>query len=143
MSETIKKKVKAYKEVLHVSVFTGCLMCAVICSGCLPSKASTTISLPANPSTGYEWVYTMDRDDVLVFSKDEYRANTVLGMPERTGEGGMQTYVFQAEGEGTVTINFSYVRPWEKSDKPAATASYTYTVDNGRMTLDARGEDFS
>lgn len=85
----------------------------------------------------------MDRQDVLVFSKEEYRANTVLGMPERMGEDGMQTYVFQAEGEGTVTIDFSYIRPWDKSARPAATASYTYTVDNGRMTLDARGEDFS
>lgn len=85
----------------------------------------------------------MDKDDVLVYVKDEYRANTVLGMPDRMGEGGMQTYVFQAEGEGTVTIDFSYVRPWDKSARPAATASYTYTIDNGRLTLDARGEDFS
>lgn len=143
MDEAVSKRTKVPRKLLHSFACTGCLLCALLCAGCLPSKASTTISLPTNPSTGYEWVYTMDKDDVLVYVKDEYRANTVLGMPDRMGEGGMQTYVFQAEGEGTVTIDFSYVRPWDKSARPAATASYTYTIDNGRLTLDARGEDFS
>jgi predicted secreted protein len=37
----------------------------------------------------------------------------------RVGAGGKEVWTFKAAGEGSPTIHFKYVRPWEKDVPPA------------------------
>ena len=43
-----------------------------------------------------------------------------------------------------MTLTFTYVREWEKDEKPAATVTFTYQVDDqGRVTQKQVDGDFS
>ena len=69
-----------------------------------------TISLPSNPTTGYDW--TVDYDYVLLklenasFERDDQKAL-------RVGAGGTSVFVFTPIGSGKTTIYFVYKRSWE------------------------------
>lgn len=69
-----------------------------------------TISLPSNPTTGYDW--TADYDYVLLklenasFERDDQKAL-------RVGAGGTSVFVFTPIGAGKTTIYFVYKRSWE------------------------------
>jgi predicted secreted protein len=69
-----------------------------------------TISLPSNPTTGYDW--TADYDYVLLklenaqFERDDQKAL-------RVGTGGTSVFVFTPIGVGKTTIYFVYKRSWE------------------------------
>ena len=84
-----------------------------------------TISLEANPSTGYSWELTGPLDDKVVVE---------LGSDHQPGEGtgvgvpGQQLFRFQAVGKGTATIGLQYVRPWETGVAPAKTSEFTVNV---------------
>lgn len=84
-----------------------------------------TISLEANPSTGYSWELTGPLDDQVVVE---------LGSDHQPGEGtgvgvpGQQLFRFQAVGKGTATIGLQYVRPWETGVAPAKTSEFTVNV---------------
>ena len=84
-----------------------------------------TISLEANPSTGYSWELTGPLDDKVVVE---------LGSDHQAGEGtgvgvpGQQLFRFQAVGKGTATIGLQYVRPWETGVAPAKTSEFTVNV---------------
>jgi predicted secreted protein len=69
-----------------------------------------TISLPANPTTGYEW--KADYDYVLLKqeSAEFERATTET---KRVGAGGTSVFVFLPIKPGKSTIYFVYKRSWE------------------------------
>ena len=69
-----------------------------------------TISLPANPTTGYEW--KADYDYVLLKqeSAEFERATTET---KRVGSGGTSVFVFLPIKPGKSTIYFVYKRSWE------------------------------
>ena len=69
-----------------------------------------TISLPANPTTGYEW--KADYDYVLLKqeSAEFERATTET---KRVGSGGTSVFVFMPIKPGKSTIYFVYKRSWE------------------------------
>ena len=69
-----------------------------------------TISLPANPTTGYEW--KADYDYVLLKQENaEFeRATTET---KRVGSGGTSVFVFLPIKPGKSTIYFVYKRSWE------------------------------
>jgi inhibitor of cysteine peptidase len=84
-----------------------------------------TISLEANPSTGYSWELTGPLDDKVVVelgSDHEPGTGTGVGVP------GHQLFRFQAVGAGTATIGLQYVRPWETGVAPAKTSEFTVNV---------------
>jgi inhibitor of cysteine peptidase len=84
-----------------------------------------TISLEANPSTGYSWELTGPLDDKVVVqlgSDHQPGQGTGVGVP------GQQLFRFQAVGQGTATIDLQYVRPWETSVPPAKTSEFTVNV---------------
>ena len=65
------------------------------------------IEFPSNPTTGFDWTYTMD-GSALVLTKDEYDADdNPLGV---AGRGGKQEYEFKAVQPGDVTLVFTYAR---------------------------------
>ena len=51
----------------------------------------------------------------------------------KTGEGGVHTFNFKADGSGEVTLTFTYARSWEASDSDKSVVLHA-TVENGAFT---------
>lgn len=76
------------------------------------------VRLPANPSTGYSWTYTVSGDDVLrldTVSGEAPAPNGMVGVP------GEQVWSFRAQGSGRAVLTYVYTRSWEKNAPPAKT----------------------
>lgn len=78
-------------------------------------QTSFTISLAANPTTGYQWsVIGFDKEILSVTSSVYQRPNTHL-----IGAGGAMLFTFSLnKGKTypkTMNILFQYARPWEKN----------------------------
>lgn len=76
------------------------------------------VRLPANPSTGYSWTYTVSGDDVLrldTVSGESPAPNGMVGVP------GEQVWSFRAQGSGRAVLTYVYARSWEKNAPPAKT----------------------
>ena len=84
-----------------------------------------TISLEANPSTGYSWELIGPLDDRVVV---ELGSDHQPGQGTGVGVPGQQLFRFQAVGKGTATIVLQYVRPWETGVPPAKTSDFTVNV---------------
>ena len=69
-----------------------------------------TISLPANPSTGYEW--NADYDYVLL-KEESAQFERATSETARVGSGGTSVFVFTPIKPGKTTIRFVYKRSWE------------------------------
>lgn len=84
---------------------------------------SFTISLPANPTTGYEWFVDYDsallRQDSLQFESASGAAGIAgtssgaASAAPRVGAGGISVFVFTPLQPGKTTIYFVYKRSWE------------------------------
>ncbi|MBZ9569892.1 protease inhibitor I42 family protein [Patescibacteria group bacterium] len=70
-----------------------------------------SITLEANPTTGYQWELEFESDFVQLVE----RKYTPLS-PEKVGSGGHETFNLLALKSGKTEIVFSYLRSWE--DKP-------------------------
>jgi inhibitor of cysteine peptidase len=90
------------------------------------------ISLPSNPSTGYQWMVNEISDESVV----KYVKSTFVPSGEQMpGSGGTEALTFRAEREGTATITLQYVRSWE-TDQPAETRTISVNVvDNSAGTV--------
>lgn len=65
------------------------------------------ISLPANPTTGYDWQVEISSGSVVLLRRDHHRS------ADRIGAGGTTTFTFQATAPGEAVLRFRYLRPWE------------------------------
>lgn len=83
------------------------------------------VRLPSNPSTGYEWTYTVVGDDVLRLDSVSGVSAAPNGM---VGAPGDTVWSFRAQGKGIAQLNFVYARPWEKNVTPAKTFKLTVVV---------------
>ncbi len=75
-----------------------------------------TISLDANPSTGFAWQLATPLDEkvvTLVSHANQPPDNSSIGAS------GTDVWTFKAVGPGSTAITLEYRRPWEK-DVPAA-----------------------
>jgi inhibitor of cysteine peptidase len=82
-----------------------------------------TITLPANPSTGYSWVVTaMNTARLTLVGEPEFSAESNL-----IGAGGTITYRFRGAAAGQDSLQLDYVRPWEDTD-PLETYVLTINV---------------
>lgn len=78
--------------------------------------ARFSLTLDANPTTGYQWRLVQPADEgVVKLAGTQYTPRTP-GLP---GGGGAQVWTFQAVAPGTTTIQLEYVRPWEVGVAPA------------------------
>jgi len=81
-----------------------------------------TITLPANPSTGYSWVVSSNSPAFL----------TEIGEPEFSvesdliGAGGAMTFRFAGTTTGQGDLQLDYLRPWEEA---APLETYLVTVN--------------
>lgn len=82
------------------------------------------VKLDGNPTTGYTWQLA-DYDTSILESAGEpdYKADSLM-----IGSGGRYTYTFTALKPGEVTLQFNYLRTWEKDTAPAETYSVTVVV---------------
>lgn len=71
-----------------------------------------TLTLPANPSTGYTWILRILPSQVSFVSSDYRQSDECKsGM---TGCDGAQVFTFRAEKAGHGVIELIYSRPWEQ-----------------------------
>lgn len=68
------------------------------------------VTLDANPTTGYFWQASYDKDILKLVDKTYKQNNTRTPM---VGVGGIDTFRFQAIKAGSTEIQFAYKRPWE------------------------------
>ena len=74
-----------------------------------------TITLPANPTTGYQWQLARPLNVKLIkLISSEYIADDT-GL---IGSGGKQVWKFKALKVGRAAVALKYVRPSEKNTKP-------------------------
>ena len=74
------------------------------------------VTLPANPSTGYRWeIETIDEGLLLQEGEPEYQP---LGSPGTAlpGQGGTETFRFEAVGRGQAPLRLFYRRPAEDGE---------------------------
>lgn len=82
-----------------------------------------TITLPANPSTGYSWVVTaLDPALLAQIGEPEYSAESNL-----IGASGTMTFRFQGTAAGQDSLQLDYLRTWEDIE-PLDTYSVTVNV---------------
>lgn len=78
------------------------------------------ITLEANPTTGYTWEVKEPVDELVLKQVGDIEFEP---QSELVGAGGVQTIRFEVIGEGQVTIELVYHRPWETDVEPLETFS--------------------
>ena len=88
-----------------------------------------TVSLEANPTTGYLWKFGNPPYDesVMILRGDKYiqPEEQLLGAP------GRRNLTFVAEGSGRTGLRLIYVRPWEQNTAPAKEFHLMVIVKDG------------
>jgi inhibitor of cysteine peptidase len=88
-----------------------------------------SITLEANPSTGYGWFATSTNPDVLAqLGEPVYQEPTSDSATPILGAAGVDTFIFQAADTGTATITLVYKRGWETDVAPEKTITITVNV---------------
>ncbi len=85
------------------------LMTAV--AGCGEKNSTYTMELESNPSTGYTWECTADREGIVTEESHDYVLES-----EEPGAKGNEVFVFKGASEGDVELTFRYVRVWEDDE---------------------------
>ena len=86
-----------------------------------------TVSLPANPTTGYSWGVLMTPEGLLSEKESRYQSSDQMG--NLMGSGGVTIWRFRAVKSGSTQLSFSYVRPWEKGIAPARVLKWSVLVN--------------
>ncbi len=85
------------------------------------------VELPENPTTGYEWVYTIDDAEVVSVVKDEYNASE--NEEGLLGVGGYRICEFKGLEEGETIVYFNYIRVFEEDAEPAKSVKFYISVN--------------
>ncbi len=91
------------------------------------------VELDANATTGYDWTVTIEGPCVQLDQENYIPHNAPEGM---VGVGGTWKCTLSAICDGEATLNFTYARPWDKTDI-AETRILKVTVSNGKISADA------
>jgi inhibitor of cysteine peptidase len=101
--------------ILVADLFVGCSGSSSSAANTDPGKTirvkvgeEFTISLKANPTTGYDWECTSVYEWIQPLDKTYQADNTGL-----VGSGGTDIFRFKAHGQGKATLDFVYKRLWE------------------------------
>jgi inhibitor of cysteine peptidase len=82
------------------------------------------IELDSNPTTGYEWAVDSTDETILVYEGSSYESKN----GDRVGQGGTQTFTFQAADPGKAEIHLKYWRSWEGDSSVIERFDVTITV---------------
>ena len=75
--------------------------------------SSCTVTLCANPTTGYSWSYRLNPDKVMKMTDEKYVQDKKDARD--VGTGGKQYYIFTPQKQGIADAILTYSRPWEKT----------------------------
>ncbi len=91
-------------------------------------EAEVSLSLDANPGTGYSWsVAQIDSVKLSQVGEPVFKAaSKQLGAPTQ------QIFRFKTKAEGTVLLKLIYHRAWEKAVAPADTFEVTLHITDGK-----------
>lgn len=85
-----------------------------------------SITLPANHTTGYSWrLATPLAAATLDLIGNVYHEST----SGKVGASGEEVWTFSAQTQGTVQLDFEYVRSFEKTASPAKTAKFSVVIE--------------
>ena len=102
-----------------------------------PQNAS--LVLPANPTTGYEWVCEQDPEIFEITS--EYKEDEHEG--EMVGVGGKETFLLTPQKKGSARVVFTYMRPGNQ-EEAETTLAYELKVDNQmQITMESMTSDIA
>ena len=86
-----------------------------------------SVSLAANPTSGYSWeLAAVDRRVLAPVGEQGYQASSAA-----TGSGGMFAFEFEAAAAGHTELRLVYRRPWEKDRRPAQSFKVSVIVESG------------
>ena len=77
------------------------------------------VVLSGQPGTGFSWTVDGAEAGTVELLPSGPLDRSVERSANLPGAGEQQTFVFVARRSGTVTLRFTYGRPWEKSPGPA------------------------
>jgi inhibitor of cysteine peptidase len=83
------------------------------------------LSLPENPTTGYEW--NLKLDGGLKVQQTEYDPDDTSG--ELAGSGGVRTWWIEVTATGEHAVAGAYERPWESDDPQAGAFALTISAE--------------
>ena len=86
-----------------------------------------TLTLGANPSTGYRWVFDGNASHIVVQQGEPVYAADHPG-EGLMGGGGIEHWTFRAVQPGAETLRLDYRRPWEKTLAPANRVEFPLIV---------------
>ena len=93
----------------------------------LAANQDLVVRLPANPSTGYRWIYVEPKDAVLrVDGPSTFESTQTAG--GGVGAGGTEIWKLAPLKPGLQQLRFEYRRPWEQGVAPSQIATYAVTV---------------
>ncbi|MFA5129790.1 MAG: protease inhibitor I42 family protein [Patescibacteria group bacterium] len=81
-----------------------------------------SITMDANPSTGYTWQKTFPSSFLSLISDTNASTSTLIGA------GGTETFLFQATATGTGDIVLTYKRAWDTTTPPAKRHTIHVTI---------------
>lgn len=92
------------------------------------------VELEGNPTTGYEWTWFLEGNNILEETACEYIPEDTSGL--RDGAGGLYVFHFAPLAEGEAELHFTYARPWE-TEAPADSWSVPVSVrqENGELVI--------
>ncbi len=73
-----------------------------------------TLKLDENLTTGYQWSYVINDENVIVLSEDEYVQESTD--ENIAGAGGQRQLTFEAKSKGNTVISMVYEQSWEKHE---------------------------
>ena len=83
------------------------------------------VRLEANPSTGYSWVVSPEKTDIVRQQSMKFMRG---GIDDVAGAGGKNIWKFEGVKAGSLKLTFSYERPWEKGVPAVKTVWYSVVV---------------
>lgn len=92
------------------------------------------VELEGNPTTGYEWTWFLEGDEVIGEVSCEYIPHDTEGLWD--GVGGRYVYHFVPKAEGEAVLHFEYARPWEDKE-PVESWDIPLSVrqENGELVI--------
>ena len=107
------------------------LVMAIVSLLGLKTANTVEVELYANPTSGYMWEYSYDKNGIIALTEEYYLPDPSAIL---SSGGGTQKFTFRAIGTGTVNVTFRYVKKPGKD--VASTYVYSYSVDDtGKITL--------
>ena len=110
-------------------IIAGAVFVMMALTGCMSKQPQTaTLSLDANPTTGYEW--RVEQEPEIFDISSEYVQDKAD--EELDGVGGNEVFTLTPKKEGKAKVSFYYERSWEK-DKADTSLTYQISVDGNKQ----------